>query len=140
MLNVGPLSIAMFLDLLFMCICTGYELSDQIHISPGAREAKFKRDQYKLSEEALVDNKRLISLAYGYSSTKIGTTVVQPSTSYADLYSIARPFVYEYLNTAVEGQEAKVELLNNFKLTDPNGKAVIGLDAEVSCVLFAVVL
>ena len=96
----------------------------------GFIQAGVDRKDASLVEASIVNNRRILSVGYGYDSEVIGQVAVTHQTTYEEVHALVRPLIQQYL--ANNNQERVQELLDNYSMMDSSGAVVDAVDAKVS--------
>ena len=100
-----------------------------LYTTLGYVRAQADRAYANIVEDSIVNDKRVLSVGYGYASENIGNIEVTHQTTYADVHGMVQPLIKTYL--ANNHQHLVEDLLHHYSLMDPENQVVDEVDAKV---------
>ena len=94
-----------------------------------------EKKRLQLAEETAnktFGGQKVINIGYGYKSLVIGSLEISEQTNYKSLHNKVKPLIESYL--ASNTSESMENEINNFKILDPDGVPVEGLESEIRTV------
>jgi len=106
-----------------------------VNISPGGQRIVKEKARLKEAEDTAnrtFGGQKVINIGYGYKSLILGSLEISEQTNYISLRTKIKPLIEKYL--ASNTSDSMENEINNFKILDPNGKPVEGLESEIRTV------